>query len=254
MATVAEKVGTFFKKWKKDNGAVEVVRKDGEPGKEVSIQQVKAGYGEVMETMKSVRDHLDQQSQRSERMLTLLEDLPATLKSLPEATRQQTQALEAIRANLEKSNETTGYLTTAITGLSEVAGQQRESLDKMHQNMAEETVARQELRDGLSTLDATMGEVKAATDESRAAAVSLANESRGREDATRELFQRSQRMTLVFTVVSWALAIGAIVVAAYVGIKVSQMDTTPAPSTAAPVISTPATPQTPEAPAPEVTP
>ena len=91
MPQLKDKVSNFFSWARKGKPpvSVEVARReddpDAPPSKEVTLQQLKQGYGEVVDTMKSVRTHLEQQADRSEQMLHLMRDLPLAA-SLIEAT------------------------------------------------------------------------------------------------------------------------------------------------------------------------
>ena len=78
---------------------------DGGPEqrREVTVAQLKQGYGEVVDTMAAIRGHLDDQRGRQDRMEQMLSGLPEVLKAMPEAARTQTQLVKAIGAHLESA-------------------------------------------------------------------------------------------------------------------------------------------------------
>lgn len=234
------RVHDFFQKFKRDRGAVKVdphARPDAEDGeggenlpaqsqtggREVSIAQIKQGYGEVVDTMQSVRRHLDDQAQRSDRMIQLLEGLPEVIRSLPEQNKAQTEMLRAIYQNMERQTETTGQLSTAISSLSTVGENQQKTMTELQDHLRAEDVARRELREGIGTLDNTLTEVRESSDSSRSALESISEQARQRDQAIGEMFQRSQKTTSAMMAVSWALAIVALAVSAFVAVRVTQI-------------------------------
>ena len=234
------RVHDFFQKFKRDRGAVQVnpnaqndpeMAEGGENlpaqsssgGREVSIAQIKQGYSEVVDTMQSVRRHLDDQAQRSDRMIQLLEGLPEVIKSLPEQNKAQTEMLRAIFQNMERQTETTGQLSTAISSLSTVGENQQKTMNELQDHLRAEDVARRELRDGIGTLDETLTEVRDSSDSSRAALESISEQAKQRDTAIGEMFQRSQKTTSAMMAVSWALAIVALAVSAFVAVQVTQI-------------------------------
>lgn len=234
------RVHDFFQKFKRDRGAIKVdpqAQSDPESGeggenlpaqsqtggREVSIAQIKQGYGEVVDTMQSVRRHLDEQAQRSDRMIQLLEGLPEAIKSLPEQNKAQTEMLRAIHQNMERQTETTGQLSTAISSLSTVGENQQKTMNELQDHLRAEDVARRELRDGIGTLDKTLTEVRESSDSSRSALESISEQAKQRDNAIGEMFQRSQKTTSAMMAVSWALAIVALAVSAFVAVRVTQM-------------------------------
>ena len=245
-AGLKSRVGGLFAWARRGKGPVEVdiVRREGDepaPGREVTIQQMKQGYGEVVETMKSVRSHLETQSDRSQRMLELLEGLPIALRTLPESAKAQAQLLEVIQTNLARQNEMSGHLTEAITGLRDAAHQQDRTLDSIREHLAEESVSRDQMRAGLDSMTGTLESVEESNRVSRDTMATVAEQSRRADEQLREMFRRSQRTATAMTAVSWALAIIALAVGLYVAMMVSQAgqangaESTPAPTESADV-------------------
>lgn len=232
------RVHDFFQKFKRDRGPVKVdPQRDAEAeagetgenlpaqsgGRDVSIAQIKQGYGEVLDTMQSVRRHLDDQAQRSDRMISLLEGLPEVIRSLPEQNKAQTEMLRAIYQNMERQTETTGQLSTAISSLSTVGENQQKTMGELQDHLRAEDVARRELREGIGTLDKTLTEVRESSDSSRSALESISEQAKQRDTAIGEMFQRSQKTTSAMMAVSWALAIVALAVSAFVAVRVTQI-------------------------------
>ena len=196
-------------------------------GKGVTIAQLKNGYGEVVETMKAVRSHLDEQSHRSDRMLELMQHLPEVLQSIPEANRTQSRMLEAIHENLGRSNDTAAKLSEAISGLTSAAGSQERTLTSIHEHLVEEDQTRHKLNEGVAGLNDTLGHVVASNAATRDAMGTVVEQSRVNDEQMRELYSRSQKTTTAMMLVALALATGALALGGYMAYMISQMNATP---------------------------
>ena len=255
--TKSSKISNFFS-WArrgKPPVSVEVARRDSpEASNQVTLQQLKQGYGEVVDTMKSVRAHLDQQADRSEQMLMLMKDLPEVLRSIPEGTKTQTRMLEAIHANLERQNETSSHLTSAITGLAAAAASQEKALTSINDHMAEEKDTRDRLNDGVSTLNDTLGHVMDSNSATRESMGAVVEQTRVNDERMREMYQRSQKMNTAMVLLCLALATGALALGGYMAMLVTKMTSTTPAQPAAVVPTEPAAssapPTTPAEPAP----
>lgn len=228
---IKDKVSSFFNWARKDKApvSVDVTRRDNadEPDeatkKEVTIQQLKQGYGEVVETMQSLRTHLDQQSQRSEQMLELLRDLPTAIRSIPESNRTQTSMLEAIHENLDRQNQTTHQLTEAITGLATASAHQQRSLAAIDTHLAEEHESRGRLGEGVATLNDTLGQVTASNAATRESMGAVVEQTRVNDERMRNMYQRSQKMNTMMVLLCLALATGALALGGYMAVLVSRV-------------------------------
>jgi uncharacterized coiled-coil protein SlyX len=227
-----DKVSRFFT-WSRKGKApvsVEVARREGQdpeapPSKEVTLQQLKQGYGEVVDTMKSLRTHLDEQGKRSEEVLDLMRGLPEVLQSIPESTRTQTKMLEAIHTHLERQNETSGHLTSAITGLAAAATSQEKALTEIRDNLSEEKGTRDRLNDGVTSLNDTLGHVMDSNTATRDSMGAVVEQTRVNDERMRAMYQRSQKMNTAMVLLCLALATGALALGGYMAVLVSRLST-----------------------------
>ncbi len=191
--------------------------------REAMLVQLQQGYGEVVETLKSLRDHMEEQSARSDRMLAMMGGLPDLLRSIPETNKRQTQTLEAIRTHLQHQSESTAQLSGALTDLAGVTTEQHKAMDELHQQLAANRASGEALRDSLGILAESMEHV---TDSSKAnvdAVNRIAEQSARNERHTGTLFRRSQRHATAMSAVSWALALVALAVSAYVAVMITNL-------------------------------
>ncbi len=235
MAQIKNKVGHFFA-WAlkgKDPVTVGVARReDHESPPEVTLQQLKQGYGEVVETMKSVRNHLEHQADRSEQMLQLLGDLPEALRSMPDQARVQTGVLQAIENHLANQDHTTRQLTEAITGLATASAHQQRSLAALDTHLAQGHESLTQLNQGVAALTTTLGGVQESNAATRAAMNAVVEQTRINDERMREMFQRSQKMNTMMVILCLALAIGALALGGYMAVLVSKVVKTPPPAAA----------------------
>ncbi|MEM1108748.1 MAG: hypothetical protein AAGH99_08665 [Planctomycetota bacterium] len=245
VAQLKDKVGSFFAWARKDKPpvSVDVTRRDGEVGqaegspeasREVTLQQIKQGYVEVVETMKSVRGHLEQQADRSERMLNLLEDLPEALRSLPETARTQTGVLQGIQSHLEDQNQTSQKLTEAITGLATASSHQQRSLASLDSHLADGQETRSQLNDGVAALTDTLGEVRESNAATRESIGAVVDQTRQNEAQMREMMQRNHKTNTLMMILCLALATGALALGGYVAVMVGEITRDAAPAAASP--------------------
>lgn len=224
MAQLKNKVGNFFA-WalkSKEPVSVDVARRE-EPQQEVSIQQLKQGYGEVIETMQSVRTHLEQQADRSEKMMELLNGLPEALQSIPESARTQAGVLQAIHTHLEDQNQTSKQLTEAITGLATASSHQQRTLTSIDTHLAEGHESRNELNQGVAALNDTLGEVKQSNAATRDSMGAVVEQTRVNDERMREMYQRSQKMNTMMVILCLVLATGALALGGYMAVLVSKV-------------------------------
>ena len=196
--------------------------------RDASLQQLKHGYNEVVETMSAIRHHLDEQSERSERMLTLMEQLPEVLQSIPESSRRQTQALQAIHEQIEHNNANTSRLSGALSDLAKATSRQETELSSIREDIGN---AREQSGEMMGTLNDTLQHTSQVSEASAAAVSAVARQAERFETQTQDMFNRSQRQGVVMLVLTALLAAVVLCLAGYVAFKVSQLPTASPAST-----------------------
>ena len=194
--------------------SLEVQRfEDGtEQRREVTIHQLKQGYGEVVDTMQAIRGHLDDQKSRQDRMEQMLSGLPEALRAMPEAARTQTQLVRAIGAHLESQTTATGQLTEAIHGLSQTSRKQDATLEGIQEHLVEESETKRELNTSVLSLNAAMEGVEASNLAARDALAASREEAQRREERLVQMHQRGQRTNTLMLVLAGFLFLATVVV------------------------------------------
>jgi chromosome segregation ATPase len=206
MAGVAGRIGSLFNWTRRGHGPVQVdlVRSESEgDGREATLAQLRSGYTEIIDTMKAVRGHLEDQSQQSRRMLEVMQAMPDLLRAIPESNRNQTRVLEAIHANLEHQNRASSELAAALGGLTQATA-------KIGNHIQQGEESQQDLTDRLGTLNTTIQHLDQSNRDARETLRAAVVESDDRNKAVRDMVARSHRQVVVLSIVSWALAIIAL--------------------------------------------
>lgn len=190
--------------------------------RERSIAQLQQAYEEVFDLVGTLKQHMEAQSHRSERLIEMMEGLPEALKSLPEANRNQTQTLQVIEGHLKQQNLQSEGLTQAIQGLAKAAGNQEHAMNLIQQQLDAGQESREQLHQNFSHLGETL-EQMTETHQASTQLLTRLNDTHEQSDVQmQQLVARNQRQMTMMSVVSWSLAIVALTVAGAVAIWVGQ--------------------------------
>lgn len=89
------------------------------------IAWLQAGYSEMLDLMRGIRQHLDRQEDVHQKMVAALEHLPASmdhLKSVGKAAEQQVEMLAVLRHQIESSTAHDQQLVESINRLNQTLG------------------------------------------------------------------------------------------------------------------------------------
>jgi len=203
--------GSLFKRNKPvevkiDQGMVPASREDK------SVLQLKKGYNEIVDTMSAMRTHMEQQSDRADRMLEIMEQLPKVLESIPETTTAQTHVLQAIHQNIQTQNETQVQLSAALTNLASATQQQEDAVKGIRNELSHQRGEQAEI---INSLSGTLGQVTAASVANTDAMRAVAKKAEETDRNTAELFEKSRRNFVGVTVISWSTAALILVVSMF---------------------------------------
>ncbi|MFP4145900.1 MAG: hypothetical protein ACLFV3_12245, partial [Phycisphaeraceae bacterium] len=212
---------SFFTDWFRRGGKVELnaqdAKKSGKAVEEgdgsVVLQRnqpprparKQEAWDEMVSLIHNLKGHMEAQSQRSERLLEMMEGLPEALKSLPEAHRNQAQLLQAIRGQMEQQTLNSQGLTQAIESLSTATDRQEQAMTHIQGQLDASREDRQQLNSSFSALSDTLGQMSQSTQAGTDLLHRLADRSAQSEAQMQQLFARNQRQSTIMSVVSWAL-------------------------------------------------
>ncbi len=221
------------------NGRRFLKRRRDKSSRDRSIAQLQHAYDEVIDLVGTLKQHMESQSERSDRLLTMMEGLPDALKSLPEANRNQTQTLQAIEGHLKQQNHHNEGLTQAIQGLAKAAGNQEHAMSLIQQQLDAGQQSREQMQANFGALSDTLQHMSDSNQAGAQLLHRLSDKHEQSEAQVQQLVARNQRQMTMMSIVSWSLAIVALAVAASVAIGVGRADA-PSPTTAVAAPNTPA--------------
>lgn len=214
--------------------------------KENAIEKLQRGYEELVDMMGHVRCHLAQQSERSERLINMLEGLPEALRSLPEATRNQTRTLETIQTSLSQQSSHNARLAEALNGLARTTSHHEQAMSAIGQQLDASHQRSEQILSSFTSLSGTLGKMSDANEASTGLLRRITEQESQAADQVKQLIMRNQKHMTTMSVVSWSLALVALTVASYVAVSVGQIATRPMPAATpavAPVAAPVALPQ-----------
>jgi hypothetical protein len=100
-----------------------------------SNEEPQRGYHDVMDLVYKLSEHLDRQTERTERLLELLEKLPQGLEALPEFNRQSAKMLELLGQHLRQAEVREEALNATLNRLNQTAGHQTDVLGLLQQQL-----------------------------------------------------------------------------------------------------------------------
>jgi phosphoglycolate phosphatase-like HAD superfamily hydrolase len=183
--------------------------------RDAAIAELRHGYDQVLDLMQVVRQHLQDQSERSERMLRLMERVPEALSTLPQQTANQTVLIETISTALEQQGRQSRHLSEALNHVAEASEHQGQVLGLIQDQLEQGRATDQQ---SLRSMDAMNQTLIQLSQTNHASAQTLAMVSEQSERSTQQvaaLLQRSQHQLAVLTIASWVIAATALGVALY---------------------------------------
>jgi len=245
MAGIGQKLGAMFA-WSKsdridneDNGGVATAT--AEPGAsesptlaptrgvgrqaqiENAVHKLESGYREVRELLVHVRGHMENQADRSERLLTLMQHLPDAVQSLPEAARNQERLMRTIESHLERAAAREARLADAMSSFAQSVESRDKNMQLMYEQLSDQRRQGEELRSSFKALNQTLGELSDSSSHSSTLLRSLTHRSEQRDEQVADLYRANQKQMVSMSMVSWALAIVALCVAGYVAASIARI-------------------------------
>lgn len=118
------------------------------PRRDQAMGQLADGVGALANLMTAIRDSLEAQAERQERVLGYLAHLPEALSRLPEGQRQHAESLAAIQRHLETQNQHQQALTDILAQIRQGGAHQAGALEALRQRI-----------ESLGTNDAAIGQM-----------------------------------------------------------------------------------------------
>ena len=177
-----------------------------------AIEQMRAGYDEVISLVKSIQSHLAAQNDRSDQVVALLGEVAKGIREIPARTQQSAEALDRLASQMEATSRHTQIMAAAIGDMPKATMAQKEALNDIADQLAVSTQTTDQLTQRLDSL----GQVVKMMNESSAQQVrtlqSVQSASEAQSEKTTDLLSTQTRRLTVFFALTIVLAIAAIIV------------------------------------------
>ncbi len=188
--------------------------------RDAAIQNLQSGFMTLTDLMSVIKANLERQDQRNEELLNTLQQLPAILQSVPEASKLQSETLRAIHQQIESQNAQQTKLGEILTRICEADATQTSTIDSLRARVESLAQHDQAIASNLSSVGTAMSSLS----ENSAVSANLLHQlKQNSAERDRELEKILHRQGVRFTTmlaVAIFLAIaalGAVATMAYLG-------------------------------------
>jgi DNA repair exonuclease SbcCD ATPase subunit len=168
---------------------------------------------EIMSLVRKISDHLDGQTDRTERMLQLIDRMPQALDALPEINRQNARLLESLHAHLDQARRREEALNDTLATITEAAKHQTEVLGLVQQQLDHSSQSSAQLTGTLSELRQSLSDLAQANTHSSEVLSKMAEATGERENRLTDTLTRTQRWIIAGVLCASAASIAAIATA-----------------------------------------
>lgn len=183
--------------------------------RDAAMGQLQEGFNEMVGLIRDVRSHMDQQAERSERMLGLLEKLPEAIESLPETNRNQSRMLEAMNSHLEQTGKQSQQLQKTLQGLANANEHQGQVMGLIQQQVENTHKTEQQMLSSFSSMNQTLQQLSESALASSQAMSQFSQQAYESDQRMDQLVRRTNRQTIILWATSWVVGLAAIGLAAY---------------------------------------
>lgn len=190
------------------------------PGRkrDAAIAQLQGDYGEVIGLVRDVRRHLDNQSDRSDRLLELLADLPEALRTIPESNRNQARMLEALNTHLDVSHKSAAELNGAVRSLAGATEHQSQTLGVLQEQIHAARETDDQMLASFGSMSQTLQNLNDTSRQSSSTLRAVTEQTASSEQRLQDLLTKNGRQMFWLSAISWTLAAVALGIAVYVAI------------------------------------
>lgn len=168
---------------------------------------------EVLQLVRKVSEHLDDQSTRTERLMGMLDKLPEALDAIPQLNQQNQRLLTLIGEQFDHARERDQALNAALSRLGDGTASQREVLDLLQQQIEAGNQTAAHVAEHLGSLQSALDRLADSNTRSAQMVTDMAQATRRQESALLEQLQKSQRWLFIVLGAIGAVTITALVIA-----------------------------------------
>jgi hypothetical protein len=127
--------------------------------RDAAINNLQEGFSTLTDLMASIKDNLERQNVRQSELAQYLSSLPQVLEMMPESSRVQGEALQAIHQQLASQTAQQEKLSDILNKLNSTGGEQREMLEHLQERVETFNQNDQALAEHLQTVGTAMQSV-----------------------------------------------------------------------------------------------
>jgi chromosome segregation ATPase len=178
-----------------------------------TMNELQRGYDDVMSLVRKIGDHLDSQTERTDRMMSMMEHLPQAIDALPEINRQNARLLDVLSDHLTQTKEREQALNDTLRRLGESSDHHAEVLSVLQQQLDTNHRAAEQMTETLGSFREALVNLAETNNRSTNVLARITEAGNERESKLTLMFQQTQRWMLIVGGSVGALAIVAIILA-----------------------------------------
>jgi len=178
-----------------------------------TMNELQRGYDEVIGLVRKIGDHLDSQTERTERMMSMMERLPQAIDALPEINRQNARLLDILSDHLTQSKDREQALNDTLRRLGDSSDHHTEVLSVLQQQLDTNHRASEQMTETLGSFREALTNLAETNNRSTELLSRITEASDERESKLTMMFQQTQRWMIAVGGTVGALALIAIILA-----------------------------------------
>ena len=177
---------------------------------------------EVVELVNALRSHMEQQSNRSERLLDKMEGLPAALESLPRTSQTGERMLETMQQHIELQQNHSERLVQVIESMSTSSKHRDQTINMLQRQITAAQEKDAKFMSGFETLGQTMSKMGDVQAESASMLQRIAETANHAEKRMRDVIDTSRRQAWTGLISVGAMAAVLLAMTTFVALSITR--------------------------------
>lgn len=195
------------------DGARPLTRISQHGSRSKSMNELQRGYDEVIGLVQKIGNHLDAQTERTERMMSMMEHLPQAIDAIPEINRQNARLLDILSDHLTQTKDREQTLNETLRRLGDSSDHHTEVLSVLQQQLASNHRASEHMTETLGSFREALTNLAETNNRSTDILSRITEASEQRESKLTMMFQQTQRWMIAVGGTVGVLALAAIILA-----------------------------------------
>jgi myosin heavy subunit len=175
---------------------------------------------EVAELVHALRSHIDQQSDRSERLLDKMEGLPAALESLPQSSQNGERMVTTMQRHIDLQQNHSERLVQVIEDMSTASKHRDQTINMLQRQMTASQEKDAKFMSGFQALSRTMSKMGDIQEKSASMLQRIAETASQSEKRMSDVVNSGRRQAWTGLISVGAMAIVLLAMTAYVALSV----------------------------------